>query len=420
MTDPAFTVIMATWNRGRHILPSIRSVLDQDLSDFELLVIGDATEDDTEVHVASLGDGRVRWANLSARAGTQSGPNNLGLDMARAPLVAYLGHDDIWAPDHLSALAAAYEAQPEAGAVCSGIVLYTQDPHNPYRVEGLFDGVQAFGPHVFTPPSAFSHRLIRVGSPRWKLRHETDVSVDYRFQEELAGQGCRFASTARITVHKIPASQRHLAYVTADSAAQEALLEQSRAPGFAARLDEITETARATGWYLRRQPDGPPVRIDPGRSDRIRGITVPECRAVGAGIRIVQDDGPRGLDWRPAAAEEAGWRWGGPNPTPKLRLAATARGPVRLAIDLLALADHGFPDLACRLNGMPVTHVLTPVSRMRRFLFARLILEGRLRPDGPSILEFAMPPERTGKRMDSVAVGMIEITPLQQTEPAPR
>ena len=40
MTDPAVTVIMATWNRGRHILPSIRSVLDQTRPDFELLVVG--------------------------------------------------------------------------------------------------------------------------------------------------------------------------------------------------------------------------------------------------------------------------------------------------------------------------------------------------------------------------------------------
>ena len=45
---PDVTVIMATWNRGRHILPSVRSVLGQTHGNFELLVIGDEVTGDLD------------------------------------------------------------------------------------------------------------------------------------------------------------------------------------------------------------------------------------------------------------------------------------------------------------------------------------------------------------------------------------
>ena len=51
MTAPLISVVMATWGRGRHILPSIRSALGQSFRDFELLVVGDACTDETEAVV---------------------------------------------------------------------------------------------------------------------------------------------------------------------------------------------------------------------------------------------------------------------------------------------------------------------------------------------------------------------------------
>jgi glycosyltransferase involved in cell wall biosynthesis len=51
---PLFSVIMATYDRGRHILPSIHSVLRQTCQDFELLVVGDGCTDETENVVRAL------------------------------------------------------------------------------------------------------------------------------------------------------------------------------------------------------------------------------------------------------------------------------------------------------------------------------------------------------------------------------
>lgn len=112
---PLVSVIIPTWNRAPMLRLTLQTVLAQDLAggDFEVLVVGDACTDDTEAVVASFDDARVRWHNRRERFGSQSGPNNTALRMARGTHVAHIGHDDFWLPWHLSDLVSTIE---ETGA----------------------------------------------------------------------------------------------------------------------------------------------------------------------------------------------------------------------------------------------------------------------------------------------------------------
>ena len=80
------------------------SVQRQTFADFELLVIGDGCTDDSEAVVAAFGDPRFHWENLPQNHGHQSPANNRGLALARGKWIAYLGHDDLWMPNHLELL----------------------------------------------------------------------------------------------------------------------------------------------------------------------------------------------------------------------------------------------------------------------------------------------------------------------------
>jgi glycosyltransferase involved in cell wall biosynthesis len=107
------TVIISTYNWSAALRLSIASVLAQTHRDFELLVIGDCCTDDSREVVDSFRDARLQWHNLSVRHKTQSGPNNFGIETAAGSLIAYLGHDDIWHPDHLRSVVGKIE---ETGA----------------------------------------------------------------------------------------------------------------------------------------------------------------------------------------------------------------------------------------------------------------------------------------------------------------
>src|SRR4051794_39151296 len=102
---PAISVVIATYNRSCALVCAIESVIRQTFTDWELIVIGDACTDDTAEIVERYvrADPRVRFVNLERNWGEQSGPNNVGRTLARAPLIAYLSHDDLWLPHHLKA-----------------------------------------------------------------------------------------------------------------------------------------------------------------------------------------------------------------------------------------------------------------------------------------------------------------------------
>src|SRR5947199_5159251 len=118
--SPTFSVVMATFGRGQHIRPSIESVLGQTLSDFELIVVGDGCTDETEAAARSFAHENIRWSNLPQNTGSQSYPNNEGIRRARGDWICYIGHDDIWAPDHLQSFAEAISPVDEAHFVVSG------------------------------------------------------------------------------------------------------------------------------------------------------------------------------------------------------------------------------------------------------------------------------------------------------------
>jgi glycosyltransferase involved in cell wall biosynthesis len=99
---PPVSIIVATYGRHEVLSYAIRSALAQDYKDFELIVVGDAASEDTSVTVAEFADPRIRYINLPRNFGEQSGPNNIGIQLARGRYIAFLNQDDLWFSDHLA------------------------------------------------------------------------------------------------------------------------------------------------------------------------------------------------------------------------------------------------------------------------------------------------------------------------------
>ena len=86
---------MATYNRSNILKHAIESVLHSTFENWELIIISDASTDNTEDVVRFYRDPRKRFYELEENTGDQSRPNNEGLKYARGKYIAYLSHDDL-------------------------------------------------------------------------------------------------------------------------------------------------------------------------------------------------------------------------------------------------------------------------------------------------------------------------------------
>ncbi|WP_122665809.1 glycosyltransferase family 2 protein [Pseudomonas viridiflava] len=102
MSNPAVSIVMPSYNAAGFILPSIASVIAQSYSDWELLIVDDASHDDTVACVnAHYGtEPRVRIITLPTNQGAAVA-RNTAIDAARGRYIAFLDCDDQWLPHKL-------------------------------------------------------------------------------------------------------------------------------------------------------------------------------------------------------------------------------------------------------------------------------------------------------------------------------
>jgi O-antigen/teichoic acid export membrane protein/glycosyltransferase involved in cell wall biosynthesis len=123
---PAVSVVIATHNYGRYLRAALDSALGQTFRDTEIIIVDDGSTDDTAAVVRPYGrNARVAYHQLDRRG--QPRAKNFGIQMSRAPLVAFLDADDIWLPEKLERQVLLLDADPEVGMVYSRRLLMDEE-----------------------------------------------------------------------------------------------------------------------------------------------------------------------------------------------------------------------------------------------------------------------------------------------------
>jgi glycosyltransferase involved in cell wall biosynthesis len=130
----AVSVVITTRNRRRFLSEALAAVRAQSIDDWEVIVVDDASTDDTPSFLRDLHDPRVSWI----RNDPQAGPStvlNLGLAKARGKYVMFLDDDDLLRFDTLERLRGALEAQPHAVSAAGSCRIFFDDGDSvrPYR-----------------------------------------------------------------------------------------------------------------------------------------------------------------------------------------------------------------------------------------------------------------------------------------------
>ena len=96
------SIIMPTYNSATYIEAAIGSVLEQDYTNWELLIVDDCSTDNTkQVIEPFLSDERIHYFKSKERAGAAVCRNH-ALRKAKGRWIAFLDSDDLWLPGKLS------------------------------------------------------------------------------------------------------------------------------------------------------------------------------------------------------------------------------------------------------------------------------------------------------------------------------
>lgn len=198
-TAPKVTVCIPVYNRAAYVGAAIESVLAQDFTDFELLLIDDGSTDATVATMRRYTDRRIR---LESNDGNRGIPysRNRALELARGGYIAWLDSDDRMAPRRLARQVHFLDRRPEV-TIAGGWLRRFDD------ASGRFFGIQTKPlvheqlratllfrtSHANTTVMARTALLRAIGH-----RLEFAVGSDHDLLIRLSRCGHRFANLARV------------------------------------------------------------------------------------------------------------------------------------------------------------------------------------------------------------------------------
>lgn len=120
MNNPKVTVLSPVYNRKDMLIKAIDSVLKQSFSDFEYIIVDDASTEDIKSVVESFADPRLVYVKHDENR-MMAESYNTGIGLARGEFIALLESDDVWYPDKLKKQLDIFNEDSRVGAVYCGM-----------------------------------------------------------------------------------------------------------------------------------------------------------------------------------------------------------------------------------------------------------------------------------------------------------
>ena len=100
--EPLVSIVMPLYNCERYVEDSIKSVMEQTYSNWELIIVDDYSTDQSYILAQSLSenDTRIKLHQMQTNSGVAKVRNH-GLSLALGKYIAFLDSDDMWLPTKL-------------------------------------------------------------------------------------------------------------------------------------------------------------------------------------------------------------------------------------------------------------------------------------------------------------------------------
>jgi len=155
-----FSILMANYNNGRYIGEAIRSVLQQSYGNWELVIVDDASTDDSAAVIRGfLPDNRIKFLQNTKNIGCGAAKKRC-MDNATGDIIGVLDPDDALHPKALETVRNKYEQTGDAcGFVCSSLYICDKELRIKHKAVGYLE-VRS-GETIMNKPRPFAFRTFK-------------------------------------------------------------------------------------------------------------------------------------------------------------------------------------------------------------------------------------------------------------------
>jgi glycosyltransferase involved in cell wall biosynthesis len=250
MNNSTVSVIIPTFNAESFLAETIQSVLDQTYTNFELIIVDDASTDQTDKIVQMFDDPRIKFIRHEKNLGADIARHN-GLQISSGEIITYWDHDDLFHPENIQTHVTYFESHPDIGLTYNARfeLNYSantiRDLWRPPRHITLADLVLWF---PLAPSDAFFRR-------KWAL--QLDLLEGGRGSEislfgKLFLSGCKFAFVNRALNYRRYHSERLISDISAacqsEINCQEEVFADPRCPSEVLSLRNIAHSNLYVYW----------------------------------------------------------------------------------------------------------------------------------------------------------------------------
>lgn len=120
---PHFSIIIPLYNKENFIENTLKSVLNQIFTDYEVIIINDGSTDLSEEKIFKFNDSRIHY--YYQKNNGASAARNYGIEKAKSDYIAFIDADDYWYPNFLEEMFKNITSNPELKVFSAAIEIET-------------------------------------------------------------------------------------------------------------------------------------------------------------------------------------------------------------------------------------------------------------------------------------------------------
>lgn len=186
MLNPLISIVLPTYNHAHFLDKAIQSVLSQDYDNWELLIIDNHSNDNTDEIISLFPDKRIRVLKIY-NDGVIAASRNFGILESKGEWIAFLDSDDFWYSNKLMEVINAIKTYSKGDVFChSEVFVNENNGHKKVHIiepitSSAYETLLVEGNKLSTSATVISKKFLKTNDLHFREKRNLIAVEDYDF-----------------------------------------------------------------------------------------------------------------------------------------------------------------------------------------------------------------------------------------------